>query len=278
MTNTVPSSDSVEDDLVADDLHDDLDDASPRSHPSVLPRPSARRAIVARAAELVGFYGVGRLAMWLVAVAIVLGVGWWLMRPPQTPTESLLPAVTTVPATPIVGSSSPSASPSPSPSPSLASSVAGPDVLVVHVAGAVATAGVYELAPGGRVHDAIEAAGGSAANADLDRVNLAAPLSDGARVHVPAVGEPDPPPIDPSMVVTADEATDAGGGTSIAPVDVNRAGAVELERLPGVGPSIAAAIVDEREQGGPFASLDDLQRVSGIGPARLEAIRDLVVL
>ena len=105
------------------------------------------------------------------------------------------------------------------------------------------------------------------------------PLSDGARVHVPAVGEPDPPPIDPSMVVTADdEATDAGGGTSSAPVDVNRAGAVELERLPGVGPSIAAAIVDEREQGGPFASIEDLQRVSGIGPGRLEAIRDLVVL
>jgi competence protein ComEA len=139
----------------------------------------------------------------------------------------------------------------------------------VHVAGAVARAGVYELEPGSRVHAAIAAAGGATSDADADALNLAAEVVDGSRVYVPVVGEELPPIAEP-----------VGGDEPAGPpaaVDVNRATAAELDVLPGVGPATAAAIVTERERNGPFVSVDDLERVPGIGPAKLDALRELVV-
>ena len=139
--------------------------------------------------------------------------------------------------------------------------------LVVHVAGAVVNPGVYTLRVGARVVDALAAAGGAAADAQPDAVNLAAPLVDGARIYVPRRGEPAP-----ATAVVSPVSSRAPAG----PIDLNGATVDLLDTLPGVGPATAAAIVAYRTDHGPFASVDDLAKVHGIGPAKLEAIRSMV--
>ncbi len=136
--------------------------------------------------------------------------------------------------------------------------------IVVHVSGAVARPGVLTLAPESRVADAVDAAGGAATDADLDQLNLAAPLGDGERVHVPLEGE------------TLSNAAGVNGATT-GPLNVNSASAVELETLPGVGPTIAQAIVGARSDH-RFESVDDLLRVRGIGPSKLEELRPLITV
>ena len=146
---------------------------------------------------------------------------------------------------------------------------------MVHAAGAVANPGLYRLDAGSRVGDLLTAAGGVAADGDLDRVNLAAVLIDGARVYVPRHGEEDIP-----VLAEGESPSGSSDGSTIAsdsgPVDLNRATLEQLETLPGVGPSIASAIVDHRERHGPFATVDELVDVRGIGPARLDQLRTLV--
>lgn len=144
------------------------------------------------------------------------------------------------------------------------SSTEAPD-LVVHVAGAVAAPGVYRLDPTARVVDAVDAAGGPLPGADLHRLNLAAPLADGAQVYVPREGEPVPA----GAVVAA-------SGATAGPLDLNLATAAELEELPGIGPATAKAILEARQRMGGFRSVDDLLEVRGIGPAKLEQLADLV--
>lgn len=137
---------------------------------------------------------------------------------------------------------------------------AAPDPVVVHVDGAVTEPGVYTLeldAP--RVNDAILAAGGLAADADTTSLNLADVLADGQKVHVPVEGEA----TDSTDTATASAA--AGAPVSSGPVNINLAGVDELDALPGIGPSTAQAIVEDRQANGPFASAEDLMRVSGIG-------------
>ncbi|MEM7094696.1 MAG: ComEA family DNA-binding protein [Actinomycetota bacterium] len=155
--------------------------------------------------------------------------------------------------------------------------VEGVEVVVVHVSGAVARPGIVELHPPSRVHHAIDAAGGPRAEADLDRVNLAAPIHDGERLHVPAQGELDPPPVSmpvgPAIVPTSRVV----GEFEAVSIDVNRASVRELEELPGVGPAIAGAIVELRDMRGPFANLDELLLVDGIGPAKLAALSSVAV-
>jgi competence protein ComEA len=144
--------------------------------------------------------------------------------------------------------------------------------VVVHVAGAVEHPGVHLLRAGARVHDAIAAAGGPRPDADLDRLNLAAPVADGSQVYVVVAGAVgsgvggSPGDGDPG-------GTPAAGGA----VSLNAADAAALDALPGVGPSTAAAIIAHREANGPFGSVDDLLDVRGIGAAKLEGLRDLVV-
>ena len=144
--------------------------------------------------------------------------------------------------------------------------------LVVHVAGAVGAPGLQRLPVGSRVADAVAAAGGASPGADLGRVNLAAPLADGSQVYVPAAGE-----TIPSVAAPPSGPPRPGGGTgdAQAPVDLNAASEVELEDLPGVGPATAAAIVRYRAEH-RFASVDDLLAVPGIGPAKLEGLRERV--
>jgi len=207
-------------------------------------------------AAWIAWFGTARLALSAVAVVVVCGGLFWLLRTSPPPTEASLPTATAIPT---------STGAAPPPAGTVA---AGP--VSVHVAGAVERPGVYELEPGGRVYMAIDAAGGATDDADPDALNLAAEVLDGSRVYVPVVGESVPPTVDGAGV--------PGGGSTgpAAPVDVNRATADELDVLPGVGPATAAAIVTERERNGPFLSVDDLQRVPGIGPAKLDALRELV--
>ncbi|MFP4512858.1 MAG: ComEA family DNA-binding protein [Acidimicrobiales bacterium] len=151
----------------------------------------------------------------------------------------------------------------------------GPAEVMVHAAGAVSHPGVYVLGDDARVGDLLAAAGGPAAGADLDRVNLAAPLSDGTRVYVPEVGEDEPP----SVLAGSESPGAESGGAGTDPgtlIDLNRATATELERLPGIGPATASSIIEHRERHGPFARVDDLLSVRGIGDAKLAALRDLV--
>ena len=151
--------------------------------------------------------------------------------------------------------------------------------IVVHVVGAVASPGVVVLADGARVADAIAAAGGAASDADTEQLNLARVLDDGEQVRVPHAGEqlvaPDPGPSPPGGASGGSAAAGASGGSTPGGgvVNINTAGASELEALPGIGPALAARIVEYRDGHGPFASVDDLTDVPGIGPAKLEALR-----
>ncbi|MFN3928920.1 MAG: helix-hairpin-helix domain-containing protein, partial [Thermoflexus sp.] len=120
---------------------------------------------------------------------------------------------------------------------------------------------VYTVSQGLRVWELLEQAGGPQADADLEVLNLAAPLTDGMHLHVPRRGER------PAMTPTASP-----------PLNLNAASVEELERLPGIGPRTAQAIVDYRLKRGPFRRLEDLLAVPGIGPATLERIRPLVTV
>ena len=187
----------------------------------------------------------------LVGLVALLGVtlggaGLWYVRSLPRPVE-----VSTAPSG--GGASAPmSASPSPE------------IVVLVDVAGWVREPGVYEFTEGARVIDAIDAAGGARPGALLQALNLAAPLADGTQVLVPREGQEGvAPPV-------------SGGAVAGGLVNVNTATAIELEELPGIGEVIAQAIVDYRTENGPFASVDQLLDVSGIGDATLEDIRDLV--
>ena len=223
------------------------------------------------------------LAGALAAIGLLVGVvAGWIGRGVVAPPGPSRP----VPEASASGSTSPDVAAPGSSRPGdpvaepVAEPVAAPVGPSVHVAGAVVAPGLYRLADAARVADAVAAAGGLAQDADGDRLNLAAPLADGQRLFVPRIGAPDAPePVAPSGVgLGPDAAPEAGDGVSDAPIDINRAGATELEALPGIGPTLAGAIVEHRTRHGPFRSVEGLLDVSGIGAARLEQLRDLVAV
>lgn len=145
-----------------------------------------------------------------------------------------------------------------------------PEVVVLHVLGAVVDPGIVELPLGSRVVDAIAAAGGPTDDADLAAVNLARVVADGEQLRLPAVGE-----VSPSGAPGVAGLGGAGSGVSAdGRINLNTADAAELEQLPGVGPAIAARIIAWREQNGPFRSVDELTAVSGIGQKTLDGLRD----
>jgi competence protein ComEA len=152
-------------------------------------------------------------------------------------------------------------------------------VLVVDVVGAVRRAGVVSLPGTARVVDALTAAGGALPNADLERINLAAHLVDGMRIEVPRRGFPTDAagPTGNSGGGTGGAATGAAPSPS-APLDLNSATQAQLEALPGIGPSLAQAIIQERDREGGFHSVDDLRRVRGIGDVRFAQLRPLVTV
>lgn len=204
--------------------------------------------------------------------------------------------------------------------PSVSSSAPAPadaDV-VVHVAGAVKSPGVVHMKGDARVVDAIHAAGGPAADADLDSIDLAAKLVDGTQLRVPAKGSASTsghrgleshgaraqsvPPVEidtsgyfapltvapeyqagastsaPPPVASKSPSARQAGKKAVSVVDVNTAGLTELQSLPGVGASTAQKILDYRQSHGAFKSVDELMGVKGIGTKKLEKMRAFVRL
>lgn len=195
----------------------------------------------------------GFVLVTLINLALMGGLFFWLQRPVPPPIE-----ITTPEPTP-----SPVATPTSTPSP-----------LRVYVTGAVLRPDVYQLAPGGIVKDAIEAAGGATDDADLKRVNLAQELHDQQQVYVPRIGETDAPP-----PVTGEEpASPPGSSTTGAKINLNTATLEELDILPGIGPAIAQRIIDYREANGPFKSIEEITLVSGIGDTTYEKIKDRITV
>lgn len=153
-----------------------------------------------------------------------------------------------------------------------------PPPLIIHVSGAVARPGVYSLPMGSRLQDAITAAGGFLSEADPEGLNLAAPLEDGALIKIPTRTVSQALPTQPA---TAGSKSNPGAATA-TPADrlihINTATLEELDTLPGIGPVIAQRIIDYRTTYGPFASIESIQAVSGIGPAKFESIKDLITI
>ncbi|MBT0994726.1 ComEA family DNA-binding protein [Cellulomonas sp. DKR-3] len=157
-----------------------------------------------------------------------------------------------------------------------ASSPGAAELVVVDVTGAVRRPGVVTLPRGARVVDAVEAAGGATSEADLSRLNLARVLVDGEQVVVTTPDDPLPAPPgaeDPGAGDGGTGGTGADGGL----VDLNTADEAALDTLPGIGPVLAARIVEHRTTQ-PFAQVDDLEDVPGIGPALLAELRPLVTV
>lgn len=144
-------------------------------------------------------------------------------------------------------------------------------VIYVHVLGAVARPGLYTVAAGSRVIDAVSAAGGMSDDAEQAGVNLAREVSDGEQLVVPHIGEPVQPPPGPAQ---------GPGGSPIQgqKVNLNSATEEQLETLPRIGPAMAAKITAWRTQNGRFTSIDDLMNVSGIGQKTFEGLKDLVTV
>ncbi len=226
---------------------------------------------------------------WLAAgaIALVLAAGFFLPRYLGVPASPAADA--TVPPALVAQSGSASAQGAPSPAPA-----ATPTVLAVYVCGAVKKPGVYHLPQGARVLDALSSAGGAAAEADLDLINLAEPLTDAMKVCVPRKGQAISDFGAPE-IATAQSTSGTGrhhrgrsrgsgsrgGAHKLQPgqtLDVNTAGADQLVSLPGVGPSLAQRIVDYRQQYGPFQTADDLQNVPGIGPSKFDKLQPFVRL
>lgn len=223
-----------------------------------LPRPAVGTgfdALRARIDEWRADSRVGVIA--LVVIAIVAGVIWYRVglsggdevaprRSSSTPATAERPAVRSEATTRPEGS------------------------VVVHVAGAVTSPGVAELPAGSRVIDAVEAAGGALSDADLDRLNLAAKLADGERVFVPRIGE--------SGLADPDPAAGVSGTADGGLVNLNTATLEQLEELPGIGPVLAAAILEERERRGGFRSVNELRDVRGIGEQRFADLQERVTV
>jgi competence protein ComEA len=206
--------------------------------------------------------GWKRLVVGVVALPVAAVVVWWFVQLPAPPIENFIPTAAT---SPNINSELPSFSPS-----DLLLDNSEPLRVAVHVVGAVQQPGVYHLAAGSRGDDAVRLAGGATSQADLKQVNLAAVLVDGQQLWIPRRGERIPNNSVPNTVPNAPR----NGVPAL--VDINQATVVDLDRLPGVGPSTARAIVDHRTRNGPFASVDDLLAVRGIGPAKLAELRALV--
>ena len=171
-------------------------------------------------------------------------------------------------------------------------SAAPPDEIAVYLTGAVVKPGVYAMRPGQRLADALELAGGPTGDAALHQINLAAYLADAAHYRIPAVGEAEAPaaasPPSGAVAVAVAVAPVAGGSPAAAPapsssaggcgtpIDINAATADCLQTLPGIGRVRAESIVAHRQQAGPFAAIEGITEVSGIGSGIYGQIAKLI--
>ena len=215
-----------------------------------------------RLIEGIQWFGLRRVITSAVAVVLVAGGAWWVVRVPPVPVESTISYTST----------SVASDRNPSPDVALATSLN----IVVHVAGEVKNPGVYKLPNGARMIDAVTAAGGATARADLEVINLATPLIDSSQIYVPAKGVATRPTFARPQPGINGVASSLNAPSVSGVVNINRASVTELDSLPGVGPSTAQAIVEYRTAHGPFGSVEALLNVKGIGPAKFEAMRKLV--
>ncbi len=185
--------------------------------------------------------------LWLFLGMIATAILFLVTAPPRGKSIELLPA--------------------PSPAP-----------IMVHVDGAVRQPGVYALAPGSRTQDAIQAAGGLSTEANVDAINLAAPLRDGDKLVIPRIGTP--AAAQPAAVPTSIRAQPLPGlDSSVGSlVNINTATLEELQTLPGIGAVRAQDIIDYRQANGAFKTIEELEKVTGIGPATFERIKDLITV
>lgn len=228
------------------------------------------------------WYGPARAFATAGSVAVVCVGAWWLLRAPAPPLENSIPLVTIASASDSSSSSVVGAIPS--------TTLVGVREVVVHVAGAVNTPGVYRLKPAARVIDAVNAAGGVTASADTAAVNLALPLLDAEQVYIPTRSSKKPhttvavqrklptTPNSPSSTVAAAIVGATESSVKSVLININTATALELEALPSVGPSTAKAIVLFRTKNGPFGKAEDLLKVTGIGDGKLAAMKPFVAL
>jgi competence protein ComEA len=215
----------------------------------------------------------------LVGVALIAGVIWYRIGigGASAGESGSAPAAvsTTAPSTTLVD---------PTPTDAAAATATGAKgqaaTIAVHVAGAVNHPGVVELKAGARVIDAVEAVGGALADGDLDRLNLAAKVTDGQRVYVARVGQADPGAIGSSATAAVGDPTSDGtsGVATGGKIDLNTATQTQLEELPGIGPTYAQSIIAERQRRGGFTSVNDLRSVRGIGDKRFAELAPLVTV
>ena len=251
-------------------------------------------------------WGLSPRVLLLVAVLALVAVVWGVTQFSAAPRaeqfaspSASAESVQAVGAQQSPGTQS-TAQPSANPSESAQGGASGEATVRVHVAGAVNNPGVYTLPAQGRAVDAIAAASGAAADADLDRVNLAGALSDGVQIYVPHRGETAAPAqIQPNGgTANAGQGNAANGASQggtqpqpartltpagsaqkgSTPVNINTATAEELQTLPRIGPAMAQRIIAWREAHGGFHSVDELDAVPGIGPSMLENLRPLVTV
>ena len=251
-------------------------------------------------------WGLSPRVLLLVAVLALVAVVWGVTqfsaapRAEQVASPSTSPNASAESVQAVGAQQSPGAQSTAQPSESAQSGASGEATVRVHVAGAVNNPGVYTLPAQGRAVDAIAAASGAAADADLDRVNLAGALSDGVQIYVPHRGETAAPAqIQPNGgTANAGQGNAANGASQggtqpqpartltpagsaqkgSTPVNINTATAEELQTLPRIGPAMAQRIIAWREAHGGFRSVDELDAVPGIGPSMLENLRPLVTV
>ncbi|HEX3336174.1 MAG TPA: helix-hairpin-helix domain-containing protein [Jatrophihabitans sp.] len=213
----------------------------------------------------------GALAVGVAVLVAAVLTGAWLMaqRPRPLATSAALPSIPGA-ASPV--GTAPPATLAPAGGSGAAVSPAGASavLVVVDVAGKVHRPGLYRLPPGSRVDDALRAAGGPLAGVDLTSLNLAARVVDGQQVAVGTRGA------GAGVPVTAGGATPVAGPSGAAQININTASLEQLEALPGVGPVLGQHILDWRAAHGTFATIDQLNDVTGIGDVKFAALRPLV--
>lgn len=247
-------------------------------------------------------WGLSPRVLLLVAVLALVAVVWGVTQFSAAPRAEQIasPSATAESVQAVGAQQSTQSTAQPTPSDSAQGGASGEATVRVHVAGAVNNPGVYTLPAQGRTVDAIAAASGAAADADLDRVNLAGTLSDGVQIYVPHRGETAAPAqIQPNGGTANTGQGNAANGASqggtqpqpartltasgsvqkgSTPVNINTATAEELQTLPRIGPAMAQRIIAWREAHGGFRSVDELDAVPGIGPSMLENLRPLVTV
>ncbi|MCR5800130.1 MAG: helix-hairpin-helix domain-containing protein [Lachnospiraceae bacterium] len=150
--------------------------------------------------------------------------------------------------------------------------------IMVHMCGAVVNPGVYELEKGSRIVDGVRCAGGFTEEADEDAINLSRVLDDQVRVYIPTKAETESYAAAYELTGTYSEQPDAGGGEGSGLININTANIEKLEQIPGIGASKAKSIVAYREKNGAFKNIEDIKKVSGIGDATFENMKDMITV